>query len=142
MTGSDLPAHCARLVADVAAGRRPGRCHSSSLIPRFNIPRMVQAWRRTGDQLGRGNSALLRVANTGDGDLAGTLKLDLKGLGVDVRQVWSESISVVSLDGQPVENRESADQKRYRNIVLNAYAGELYCRPKKGQIRVSSLDRY
>ena len=73
---------------------------------------------------------------------AGTLKLDLKGLDIDVRQVWAEFTGAVSLDGQPVENLENAGQKRARNISFNAYAGELYCSLKKGESRIFSLDRY
>jgi hypothetical protein len=46
------------------------------------------------------------------------------------------------MDAQPVENRESAGQKRSAGISYNAYAGELYYNLKKGESRLFSLDRY
>ncbi len=102
----------------------------------------VEAWKRAGDNAGRGNSVLLRVGNTGEQETEGTLKLDLAGLGVNIRQVWSDFTSAVSLDGRPVENRESADQKQHSNIVYNAYDGELYYSLGKGRSRVFSIDRH
>lgn len=102
----------------------------------------VEAWKRAGDEGGRGNSILLRVANTSDQPAAGTLKLDLKGLDVNVRKVWVDYTAAVPLDGQPVGHLETAEQKRARGISYNAYAGELYYSLPKGQSRVFSLDRY
>jgi hypothetical protein len=71
---------------------------------------------------------VLRVTNTAPPtkkktpDL-GTLTVDLKALGIDVRNVWFEYTGAVSLDGQSVENRENAEQKRNSTISYNAYAG-------------------
>ena len=114
----------------------------AKLIKPDNAALQVQAWKRTGADDGRGNSLLLRVTNTGDKPIEGRIALDLQGLAVNVRKVWAEFTSAVSLDGQPVENRETAGQKRYSGICLNAYAGELYYRLGKGQTRVFSVDRY
>jgi len=103
----------------------------------------VEAWKRPGDAGGRGNSVLLRFANTGDQPVSGTMKLDLKGLGVNVRQAWAEFTGAVDLDGQGgVEKRENAQQKRGDGIYFNAYDGELYYNLKKSQSRVFSIDRY
>ena len=102
----------------------------------------VQAWRRAGCPDGRGNSVLLRLVNIGEGATSGTLGLDLAGLGLNVRKIWSDYAAAVSLDGEAVENRESADQQRYAPVSYNAYAGELYCGLGKGQVRVLTLDRY
>jgi hypothetical protein len=102
----------------------------------------VDAWNRPGDKDGRGNSVLVRVTNPGDQPVTGTIKLDLKGLDLNVRQIWSEFAAAVAMDAQPVENRESAGQKRSAGISYNAYAGELYYNLKKGESRLFSLDRY
>jgi len=112
------------------------------LIKPDNPAVKVEVWRRMGDAGGRGNSVLLRVTNTGDQPAVGTLKVDLKGLDVNVRQVWSEFTSAVALDGGMMENCESADQRRYRDIAFNAYDGELYYKLGKDQSRVFSIDRY
>lgn len=101
-----------------------------------------EAWKRTGDQGGRGNSVLLRVTNTGEAPATGTIKLDLKGLDVGVRQVWAEYTDAVPFDGQPVGLCEKADQPRNQSLTYNAYAGELYYKLQKGQSRVVSIDRY
>lgn len=85
---------------------------------------------------------MLLQLTAADAPAAGTLKLDLKGLGVDVRKVWSEFTSVVPLDGQPVHNRERADQKHEAPIGFNAYNGDLTYNLPSGQSRVISIDRY
>ncbi len=112
------------------------------LIKCDNPPVTVQAWRRAGCPDGRGNSVLLRLVNTGEGATGGTLGLDLAGLGLNVRKIWSDYAAAVSLDSEAVENRESADQQRYAPASYNAYAGELYYGLGKGQVRVLTLDRY
>ena len=71
------------------------------------------------------------------------MKLDLKGLDVNVRQVWAEYTDAVALDGQAaIEKRENAQQPRGQSVGYNAYAGEVYCKLAKGQSRVFSIDRY
>jgi hypothetical protein len=85
---------------------------------------------------------LLRLSAADGQAAAGTLKLDLKGLGVDVRKVWSEFTSVVALDGQPVQNRERPDQKHEAAISFNAYTGDLTYSVPSGQSRIISIDRY
>jgi hypothetical protein len=70
------------------------------------------------------------------------LNLGLKRLDVNVRKVGAEYAAAVPLDGQPVENLETAEQHRARDIGYNAYAGEVYYNLPKGQTRVLSLDRY
>ncbi|MBM4033302.1 MAG: hypothetical protein FJ291_16175 [Planctomycetes bacterium] len=109
----------------------------------------IEAWKRTGDASGRGNSILLRVTNTTQpadakdkAATAGTLKLDLKGLDVNVRKVWAEYTAAVPMDGQPVGLCESSAQPRNQGITYNAYDGELYYSLPKGQSRVFCLDRY
>jgi hypothetical protein len=103
----------------------------------------VEAWKRPGDAAGRGASLLLRLtAGAGGAPAAGTLKLDLEGLGVDVRKVWSEFTSVVALDGKPVHNRERADQKQEAPIGFNAYTGDLSYNVPAGESRIISIDRY
>jgi hypothetical protein len=116
----------------------------ANLIVADNPAVKVEAWKRTGDQGGRGNSILLRVANTGDQEAKGTIKLDLKGLDVGVRKVWAEYTAAVPLDGQAgVTELERADQPRgSAQVAYNAYAGELYYSLPKGQTRVFSIDRY
>ena len=114
----------------------------ANLIVSDNPAIKVEAWKRTGDKGGHGNSILLRVANMSDKPVSGTLKLDLKRMDVNVRKVWAEYAAAVPLDGQPVENLETAEQKRARDIGYNAYAGEVYYRLAKGQTRVFCLDRY
>ena len=113
------------------------------LIKADNPAVKVEVWKRPGDAGGRGNSVLLQVTNTSDGPVAGTIKLDLKGLDVNVRQPWVEYADAVDMDGLGgVENRESAQQKRGDGICYNAYDGELYYTLQKGQSRVLSIDRY
>ncbi len=104
----------------------------------------VEAWKRTGDADGRGNSVLLRVTNSGDAEAKGTITLDLKGLDVGVRKVWVEYTAAVPLDGQAgIAVLERADQPRgAAQVVYNAYAGEVYYNLQKGQSRVFSIDRY
>jgi hypothetical protein len=95
----------------------------------------VQACRRP-------ESVLLRVTNTSDQPLAGKLALDLKSLDIHVRKVWAEFAGAVSMDGEAVENREDAEQKRYAGISYDAHVAELYYRLGKGQTRVFGLGRY
>jgi len=102
----------------------------------------VEAWKRTGDNVGRCNSILLCLKNNGDTAAGGTIKLDLAGLDVNVRQVWSEFTGAVSMDGGSVENRENAEQRRGASISFNAYDGELYYRIDAGKTHVFSIDRY
>jgi hypothetical protein len=123
---------------------------TAKLIMIDNPAITVEAWKRTGDAGGRGNSILLRVTNTDKPAdsrdktvTAGTLKLDLTGLDIKVRQVWTEFTNIVALDGQGgVETRESAEQKRGAGLYYNPFTGELYYSLQKGQSRVISLDRY
>ncbi len=114
----------------------------ANLIVSDNPAIKVEAWKRTGDADGRGNSILLRVVNSDDQEVKGTLKLDLKGLDVGVRKVWAEYTNAVPFDGQPVGLCEKADQPRAQSLSYNAYAGELYVNLPKGQSRVLSIDRY
>ena len=114
----------------------------ANLIVADNPAVKVEAWKRTGDRGGRGNSVLLRLANTGDQEVKGTIKLDLKGLDVNVRKVWAEYTAAVPLDGKPVGLCESAAQPRNRGITYNAYDGEVYYSLAKGQSRVIAIDRY
>jgi hypothetical protein len=116
----------------------------ANLITVDNLAVKVEAWKRTGDEGGRGNRVLLRVANGGEADAKGTIKLDLKGLDVGVRKVWVEFTAAVPLDGKGVlAVMERADQPRgAAQVAYNAYAGELYVNLPKGQSRVFSLDRY
>jgi hypothetical protein len=111
------------------------------LIQVDNPAVQVEAWKRPGDATGRGASVLLRLTAANE-PAAGTLKLDLKGLGVEVRKVWSEFTSVVALDGGSVQNRERADQKHEAPIGFNAYTGDLTYNVPKGQSRIISIDRY
>jgi hypothetical protein len=114
---------------------------AATLIKVDNPAVKVEAWKRAGDATGRGASVLLRL-NAANAPASGMLKLDLKGLGVDVRKVWSEFTSVVPLDGQPVHNRERADQKQEAPIGFNAYTGDLTYNVPGGQSRLISIDRY
>jgi hypothetical protein len=111
----------------------------------------VEAWKRSGDEGGRSNSILLRVTNTekpvdakDKAETAGTIKLDLKGLDVNVRKVWKEYTSAVPLDGKGgIINVERADQPRGKaQAAFNAYNGEIYYSLPKGQSRIFSIDRY
>jgi hypothetical protein len=139
------------LAADAAMGIRlldwginTAAAVPANLIVADNPAVKVAAWKRAGDNAGRGNSVLLQVANTGDADAAGTIKLDLKGLDVGVRKVWVEFTAAVPLDGQGgIAVLERADQPRGNaQVAYNAYDGELYCNLPKGQSRVFSIDRY
>jgi hypothetical protein len=116
----------------------------ANLLTSDNPAVQVQAWKRTGDEGGRGNSVLLRVANSGDQPVTGTIKFDLKGLDVNVRKVWAEYTAAVPLDGQAgIIALERADQPRGNaQVAYNAYAGEVYYTLKKGESRVFSIDRY
>jgi hypothetical protein len=115
---------------------------AAKLLQVDNQALKVEAWKRPGDPSGRGASVLLRLSAADGQAAAGTLKLDLKGLGVDVRKVWSEFTSVVALDGQPVQNRERPDQKHEAAISFNAYTGDLTYSVPSGQSRIISIDRY
>ncbi len=116
----------------------------ANLVVTDNPGVKVEAWKRAGDNAGRGNSVLLRVANTGEQEVKGTITLDLKGLDVGVRKVWAEFTDAVPLDGQRgIAVLERADQPRgSAQVAYNAYAGELYYSLAKGQSRVFSIDRY
>jgi len=116
----------------------------ANLITSDNPAVKVEAWKRTGDEGGHGNSILLRVSNTSDQEAKGTIKLDLKGLEVNVRHVWAEYTAAVPLDGQAgVIALERADQPRQgAQVAFNAYAGEVYYSLPKGQSRAFSIDRY
>jgi hypothetical protein len=123
----------------------------AKLIQVDNPAIKVEAWKRAGDEGGRGNSILLRVTSTeapadakDKTPTTGTVRLDLKGLDVNVRQVWAESTAAVPMDGQGgIIALERADQPRQNaQIAFNAYAGELYYKLAKGQTRLFSLDRY
>jgi hypothetical protein len=123
----------------------------ANLIVSDNPAIKVEAWKRTGDAGGRGNSVLLRVTNTekpvdakDKAPVAGTIKLDLKGLDVNVRKVWVEFTAAAPLDGKAgIIALERADQPRGNaQVAYNAYAGELYYSLKKGESRVFSIDRY
>jgi hypothetical protein len=122
----------------------------SRLITVDNPAITVNVWKRTGDAGGRGNSILLRLTNTDKpvdskdkGVTTGILKLDLKGLDINVRKIWAEFTNIVSLDGQGgVETRENIEQKRGTGIYYNPFTGEVYYTLQKGQSRVFSIDRY
>ncbi len=133
----------------ITGARRLPEAKVAKLIAVDNPALAVEVWQRAGDQHGRGNRLLLRLTSTeppAEGrdrtPTAGTLKLDLAGLEVKVRQTWSEFTAVVGLDGKPVGHNESAKQRRGADICFNAYDGELYYSLPKGQTRVVSLDRY
>jgi hypothetical protein len=133
----------ARLLDWGITGAQPLPAAEAKLITVDNPAITVEAWKRTGDAGGRGNSLLLRLANPGDKPVTGTLKLDIKGLDVNVRQVWAEFTNIVALDGLGgVETRESAQQPRGGGLYYNPFTGELYYSLQKGQSRVVSIDRY
>ncbi len=116
----------------------------AKLVQSDNSSVKIELWKRTGDQGGRGNSVLIRVYNISEKPVTGTIKLDLKGLEVNVRKVWAEFTNVVPQDGKgSAIVVERADQPRNNNqLVFNAYAGEIYYNLSKGQSRVFSIDRY
>jgi hypothetical protein len=124
---------------------------AAKLITVDNPAITVEAWKRLGDAGGRGNSLLLRLTNTDKpadardkGVTAGTLKLDLPGLDINVRKVWVEFTNILALDDQGrVITLERADQPRgTAQVAYNAYAGEIYYNLPKGQSRVVCIDRY
>jgi hypothetical protein len=111
----------------------------------------VEAWKRAGDAGGRGTSLLVRVTSTEQpadakdkATTAGTLKVDLAGLDVNVRKVWEEFTAAVPLDGKAdVIEVERADQPRGKaQVAFNAYNGEVYCNLPKGASRIFTIDRY
>jgi hypothetical protein len=142
----------ARLLDWGLTGAQPlSPAEATKLLTVDNPAITVEAWKRAGDAGGRGNSLLLRLTNTDKPadardktTTAGTLKLDLPGLGVNVRQVWVEFTNIRALDGQGgVIALERADQPRGNaQLAYNAYAGELYYNLPKGQSRVVAIDRY